>query len=565
MFELEEQGSEALKACIKVVGVGGAGSNVINNMVECGIRSVEFIAVNTDAQALESSKALHRVQIGRNATGGLGAGAKPEVGRVSAMEDREAIKKALEGADMVFITAGMGGGTGTGAGPIVAEVAKELGALTIAIVTKPFFYEGGKRMKNAAYGIHELQSRVDSLIVIPNDRIAMVVEKGTPIMKSFGVANEVLRHSVQGISDLVLVPGLINLDFADVQTIMQQAGRAVIGMGVARGEGRAVEAARKAVLNPLLENNSIEGASGIIINITGGEDTTLEDVQEAARLIYDSASEDANIILGAVIDPSLKDELKVTVIATQFLDEAKKESVSEHKLWRNEPPIVQAPAEQVAASLARSAAPAASVRDTISAKDAANVEASEDPLDVPAFMRRPAAKAESQPMVASMARQESLPMQEVAQVQVAEEALQEVIAQEAIMAAASEEAVQEPVLEPVAVAVAASQEQWAAPAMETAAVAKGPAHQVIEDSQVSIEESPVRRAPQEEAVVYQFDKAETPKTEAPAANVRRFRPRAEPQLFGDKIEGTGSKDDILKSVRSIARQMAGHMSKHMTK
>ena len=320
MFELEEATGGNQHASIKVVGVGGAGGNVVNNMIASNIRSVDFIAINTDAQVLDTSMATQKLQVGHSITRGLGAGSKPEVGRESALEDKDMIAGALEGADMVFITAGMGGGTGTGAAPVVAEVARSLGAITVAVVTKPFFYEGGVRKKNADAGILELQDMVDTLIVIPNDRITMVVEKGTPLLESFAIANDVLRHAVQGISDLVLIPGLINLDFADVKTVVQNAGRAVIGMGSGKGEGGAFDAAKKAISNPLLENNSIEGAEAVIINITGGLSLSLHDVQEATAPVYESSMDGANIMLGAVIDPDLKEEIRVTVIATQFKD-----------------------------------------------------------------------------------------------------------------------------------------------------------------------------------------------------------------------------------------------------
>lgn len=332
MFEFEEKSGGPL-ANIKVVGIGGAGGNVINNMVASNIRGVEFVAINTDSQVLDTSLAKRKVQIGTTITRGLGAGSKPELGRESALEDKDQVADALEGADMVFITAGMGGGTGTGASPIVADIAREQGALTVAIVTKPFFYEGGRRKVNADHGIAELQDKVDTLIVIPNDRIGLVVAKGTPLLESFAVANDVLRHAVQGISDMILVPGLINLDFADVMTIMNDAGRAVIGMGESRGEGAGHEAAKKAILNPLLENNSIDGASGILINITGGIKLALSDVQEATAPIYDSADDDANIIVGAVIDPDLDDVVRVTVIATGFKDANQKVDLPEVKKW----------------------------------------------------------------------------------------------------------------------------------------------------------------------------------------------------------------------------------------
>jgi cell division protein FtsZ len=369
MFEFEETiGGNG--ASIKVVGVGGAGGNVVNNMIASNIRGVEFLAVNTDAQSLENSMATYKVQIGDAITRGLGAGSKPEIGRESALEDRGRIIDALDGADMVFVTAGMGGGTGTGASPIVAEVAKDQGALTVAVVTKPFFYEGGRRRDNADYGIAELQERVDTVIIIPNDRIGLVTEKGTPLLEAFAVANDVLRHAVQGISDLVLVPGLINLDFADVKTVMNEAGRAVIGMGSASGENAAHEASKKAVLNPLLESNSIDGAAGILINITGGLKMALSDVQDATAPVFDSASEDANIIVGAVVDPDIRDELRVTVIATGFKDMSQKAQVEDVKKWNSVP---RKGSERVLSKSVESTG------DTTR----------ENPLDIPTFLRKP--------------------------------------------------------------------------------------------------------------------------------------------------------------------------------
>ncbi|MBF0554197.1 MAG: cell division protein FtsZ [Nitrospirae bacterium] len=335
MFELVE--SNDGKANIKVVGVGGAGGNAINNMIAAVLKNVEFIAVNTDLQVLNSSNAELKLQIGTKITRGLGAGSNPQVGREAALEDSERIKEMLDGADMVFITAGMGGGTGTGAAPIIAEIARSLGALTVAVVTKPFFYEGRKRLSNATLGIKELNQFVDTTIVIPNDKISLVVEKGTPLIKSFEVANDVLKDAVQGITDLILLPGLINLDFADVKTIMQYSGKAVMGIGKGKGEQGHIDAAKKAISNPLLEETSIDGARGILINITGGPDLTLDAVQGASELVFDSAHDDADIIFGAVIDPSLDGEVKVTVIATGF--EEKKEAkitIPEMKTWKGQ-------------------------------------------------------------------------------------------------------------------------------------------------------------------------------------------------------------------------------------
>ena len=304
-------------ANIKVVGVGGAGNNGVNRMIDIGIKSVEFIAVNTDKQALNTSKADKKLQIGEKLTRGLGAGADPEVGKCSAEESKAEIAEALKGADMVFVTAGMGGGTGTGAAPIVAEISKEMGILTVAVVTKPFPFEGKRRMLQAEAGIEELKQNVDTLIVIPNEKLLQVVEKQTGLTEAFKMSDNVLRQGVQGISDLITIPGLVNLDFADVKTIMLNAGIAHIGIGVASGERRAQEAARQAIHSPLLET-SIEGAKGVIINITGGEDLGLHEVNTAAELVQRSVDPEANIIFGTVTDPDMKDEIKITVIATGF-------------------------------------------------------------------------------------------------------------------------------------------------------------------------------------------------------------------------------------------------------
>lgn len=331
MFEIEEIRGQ--KAKIRVIGVGGAGGNAVNNMIASNMHGVEFIAVNTDLHVLETSIAPVKVQIGAELTKGLGAGSNPEIGRQAAMEDKAYIMESLEGCDMVFITAGMGGGTGTGAAPVIASIAKELGALTVAVITKPFFYEGKKRLLNAEEGIKELTKYVDTLIVIPNDRISLVVEKDTPMLKSFSMANDVLKRAVQGISDIILVPGLINVDFADVKTIMENMGRAVMGSGIGRSEGGAFEAAKKAISNPLIEDSSIEGARGILINITGGLELSLSEVQEATSLIYDSAHEDVNVIFGAVIDPDVNDEVRVTVIATGFEEKKEKVELPQIKKW----------------------------------------------------------------------------------------------------------------------------------------------------------------------------------------------------------------------------------------
>jgi len=313
-------------AHIKVIGVGGGGNNAVNRMVECGVQGVEFIAVNTDKQALQSSRAETKLQIGEKLTKGLGAGANPDIGMKAAEESRNEIANALEGADMIFITAGMGGGTGTGAAPIVAEVAKEIGILTVGVVTKPFTFEGRRRMVHAEKGIEELKDKVDTLVTIPNDRLLQVAEKKTTIMEAFAMADEVLKQGIQGISDLIAVPALINLDFADVKTIMYDQGIAHMGIGQAAGDNRAQDAARQAIQSPLLET-SIEGAKAVLLNITGGADLGIFEVNEAADLIRQSVDQDANIIFGAGIDDSLNEELKITVIATGFEELRKKPAV----------------------------------------------------------------------------------------------------------------------------------------------------------------------------------------------------------------------------------------------
>jgi len=304
-------------AVIKVVGVGGGGTNAVNRMVDAGLRGVEFIAVNTDAQALLMTDADVKIHIGSKITRGLGAGANPTIGYQAAVESKDELRDALKGADMVFVTAGKGGGTGTGAAPVIAELAKELGALTVGVVTRPFSFEGKRRARQAEDGIRALREKVDTLIIIPNDRLLQVVERRTSIIEAFKVADDVLRQGVQGITDLITVPGLINLDFADVRTIMKDAGSALMGIGVAGGENRAVEAAKAAISSPLLEA-SVEGAMGILLNISGGGDLGLFEVNEAAEVISSAADNDCNIIFGAVIDEALGDEVHVTVIATGF-------------------------------------------------------------------------------------------------------------------------------------------------------------------------------------------------------------------------------------------------------
>jgi cell division protein FtsZ len=348
-------------AVIKVVGVGGGGTNAVNRMVDAGLRGVEFIAVNTDAQALAMCDADVKIHIGSKITRGLGAGANPDIGYQAAIESKDELRDAIKGADMVFVTAGKGGGTGTGASPVIAELAKELGALTVGVVTRPFMFEGKRRARQAEDGIRELREKVDTLIIIPNDRLLQVVERRTSIIDAFKVADDVLRQGVQGITDLITVPGLINLDFADVRTVMREAGSALMGIGVAGGENRAVEAAKAAISSPLLEA-SVEGAMGILLNITGGADLGLFEVNEAAEIISSAADADCNIIFGAVVDPALGDEVRVTVIATGF-----------------DGP--RAP-ERRSADTAKAQAP-----DIFGAEPKPTFDVSDDVLDIPSFLK----------------------------------------------------------------------------------------------------------------------------------------------------------------------------------
>jgi cell division protein FtsZ len=356
-------------AKIKVIGVGGGGSNAVNRMIENGVKGVDFITVNTDAQALHLTKSEQKLQIGDKLTRGLGAGANPDVGKKAAEESREFITNTLKSADMVFVTAGMGGGTGTGAAPVIAELAKECGALTVGVVTRPFTFEGRKRSAQADLGIEALKEKVDTLIVIPNDRLLEIVDKKTPMLEAFREADNVLRQAVQGISDLIAVPGLINLDFADVKTIMTERGSALMGIGIASGENRAMEAARKAIMSPLLET-SIEGARGVIMNITGGSNLSLYEVNEAAEIVISASDPDVNMIFGAIIDDNMKDEIKVTVIATGF----------EHKR----------PAQRVvpaAPQIHTETASTNEVRPAGNLRPFGNQNVPSDQLDIPAFLR----------------------------------------------------------------------------------------------------------------------------------------------------------------------------------
>ncbi|HDQ46118.1 MAG TPA: cell division protein FtsZ [bacterium] len=315
-FDFVEQSRQI--ATIRVVGVGGAGGNAVNRMIEDGVTGVEFYVMNTDLQALDQSKAPYRIQIGKNLTKGLGAGGNPEMGRKAIEENKDAVIDALSDSDMVFITCGMGGGTGTGAAPVVAEIARDLGALTVGIVTRPFEFEGAIRKNKAEKGLNELKEVVDTLIVVPNQKLLSLVPRNTPLDDAFRIADEILMHAAKGISDVINKPGLVNVDFADVRTVMSQMGDALMGSGIASGENRAQEAAEKAIANPMIEDISISGALGVLVNITGGSDLTLNDISEATTVIQNSAGENANIIFGAVKDPSMNGELRVTVIATGF-------------------------------------------------------------------------------------------------------------------------------------------------------------------------------------------------------------------------------------------------------
>ncbi|AZV60611.1 cell division protein FtsZ [Peribacillus castrilensis] len=368
-------------ATIKVIGVGGGGNNAVNRMIEHGVQGVEFISVNTDAQALNLSKAEIKMQIGGKLTRGLGAGANPEVGKKAAEESKEQIEEALKGADMVFVTAGMGGGTGTGAAPVIAGIAKDLGALTVGVVTRPFTFEGRKRATQAQGGISSMKESVDTLIVIPNDRLLEIVDKSTPMLEAFREADNVLRQGVQGISDLIAVPGLINLDFADVKTIMSNKGSALMGIGISSGENRAAEAAKKAISSPLLET-SIDGAQGVLMNITGGTNLSLFEVQEAADIVATASDQDVNMIFGSVINENLKDEIVVTVIATGFNEvEASIRPTGRPTLGQQQqsrPQTQQTPQSNVKREVKR---------EEVNEQPARNANQGDEALDIPTFLR----------------------------------------------------------------------------------------------------------------------------------------------------------------------------------
>jgi cell division protein FtsZ len=393
-------------ARIKVIGVGGGGGNAVNRMVHAGVSGVEFIVANTDRQALEQNAAPVKIQIGEKLTKGLGAGADPRVGHQAAIEDTNKLIEALDGADMVFVTTGLGGGTGTGAAPVIASLATELGALTIAVVTKPFKFEGRRRMQQAERGLVELREAVDTVITIPNERLLSTIDRRTPLSEAFAAADDVLRQAIQGISDLILVPGLINLDFADVKTIMSGMGLAIMGTGVAEGEDRAVAAAQAAISSPLLEDASVTGARGVIINVTGGPDVSLMEVNDASTIIQEAAHEDANIIFGAVVDPSMAGKVKITVIATGFdhpgggvraptttpVDLSSyaelKQQVEVQQALGHRVPMQRRPAIELPAGLAGSVSAGAAMSDLSLREGTTDGSVDGSPLDWPAFLRR---------------------------------------------------------------------------------------------------------------------------------------------------------------------------------
>jgi cell division protein FtsZ len=388
MFSFQDD--EIMPVCIKVIGVGGAGCNAVNTMIAAGLTRVEFVAANTDVQALGRSHAAFKVQLGPERTRGLGAGAKPEIGKEAALESKDQIRECLEGAEMVFVTAGMGGGTGTGAAPIVASIARELGALTVGVVTKPFQYEGHRRMSHAEEGLRELKKHVDTLLVIPNQRLLAIVDKTTPLLEAFKVADDVLRQAIQGIADVITTTGHVNVDFADVRTVMTYTGRAVMGMGLARGTNRAVEAAQMAISSPLLEDGTVEGARGVLLNITGGPSLSLHEVDEASSIIKDTADPQANIIVGQVINSEFGDELVVTVIATGFErgEEASRtlgEKVTEERMPQPALTAVRSPGGEVQKNLER---PTFLRRLTQRETQERLGFVPEDEWDVPTFLRK---------------------------------------------------------------------------------------------------------------------------------------------------------------------------------
>jgi cell division protein FtsZ len=390
-MKLELEFETEASARIKVVGVGGAGGNAINRMIESGFTGVDFVAINTDAQALECSLAPHRVQIGKTLTHGLGSGGNPDIGRKAVEEDVESVTSALRGADMVFIAAGMGGGTGTGAGPVVASVAKKLGSLVVAVVTKPFLFEGQYRMRQATDGLAALKQEVDTAIVIPNQRLLAVASKTTPIREAFKIADDVLLLATKGVTDLVTVPGLVNLDFADVRSVMTGMGDAVMGTGVAGGKNRAVEAAQHAISSPLLEDVSVAGARGVLVNVTGGADLTLHEINEAAMVINDAIGAETNMIFGAVIDDTLNDQVMITVIATGFQAPRKKEQPQAVRTERRNEAAKLVPRHPSTESPARvrpepQPEPAEADRGLVCAKEPRRTTRRD--LEIPTFLRR---------------------------------------------------------------------------------------------------------------------------------------------------------------------------------
>ena len=396
LFEFDSLAEQ--KANLKVIGIGGAGGNAVNRMIQAGMKGVDFMVINTDAQDLENNAAENKIQIGKNLTRGLGAGAKSEIGRDAIESDKDAVKSLIEGADMVFITAGMGGGTGTGAAPRVAQIAREMGVLTVGIVTLPFNFEGPKRMNRGLAGITELRKVCDTLISIPNQKLMSVVDKNTTVVEAFKLADSVLHHASKGISDLINVHGLVNLDFADVETIMKNMGEAIIGTGTAKGEERAVLAAQQAISSPLLDNASIAGAQGVLVNITGGSDLAIMEVDQATNIIFEEAGQGANIIFGAVIDPSLNDEIMVTVIATGFNhkssnDEVSNKTIESHietqQQFKSVTEQENVPLhEQENINLAEPAKQQTDVDEPAKLFDDLSPAMRENDLDVPAFIRR---------------------------------------------------------------------------------------------------------------------------------------------------------------------------------
>jgi cell division protein FtsZ len=395
MFSFQED--VLLPVRIKVIGIGGAGCNAVNTMISSGLARVDFIASNTDLQALDRSLAPYKIQLGPERTRGLGAGAKPEIGKEAALESKDHIRECLEGSDMVFVTAGMGGGTGTGAAPIVASIAREMGILTVGVVTKPFQYEGQRRHKHAEEGIRDLRRHVDTLLVIPNQRLLGIVDKSTPLLEAFKVADDVLRQAIQGIADVITTTGHVNVDFADVKTVMSHTGRAVMGMGVSRGPNRAIEAAQKAICSPLLEEGSVEGARGVLLNITGGPSMSLHEVEEAASIIQQTADADANIIVGQVINPDMGEDLIITVIATGFEREAETAAIGSDRA----PVRSTKPSQAVLAGVGAAAVSDRPIKDidrptflrrmndVRESIDRAAL-AAEDEWDVPTFLRKQA-------------------------------------------------------------------------------------------------------------------------------------------------------------------------------